>query len=213
MTRVWERIIRGLGIFTIAVFIIIALTPAANAVGGRFGVVSGPLKRADAIVVLGAGLMHNGVLSEQSVRRTIAGIALFRRDMAPLLVLSGPGGFDGVDPSEAGIRAKLAEAMGIPPGSILTEERAKTTREEAIRIGNTLRARDANRILLVTDSLHMRRAVPVFELSGLQVQPAVSDDYSSSAVSPGDRLWLAMRIVQESAALLYYRIAGYILGV
>src|SRR5215813_6261613 len=99
--RVWERIIRGLGIFTVALFIIIALTPAGNAVGRRFGVASGQLKRADAIVVLGAGVMDNGVLSEQSMRRAITGIALFRRDMAPLLVVSGPGRPDGVNPSEA----------------------------------------------------------------------------------------------------------------
>jgi uncharacterized SAM-binding protein YcdF (DUF218 family) len=210
VTRVWERIIRGLGIVTVAVFIIIALTPAGNVVGRRFGVVSGQLKRADAIVVLGAGVLHNGVLSEQSMRRAIAGIALFRRDMAPRIVLSGPGRTDSINPSEAGVRAKLAVAMGIPPGAILMEETAKTTREEAIHIANTLQARDATRILLVTDSLHMRRAVRVFERSGLHVQPAVSDDYSSSAVSPGDRLWLAMRICQESAALVYYKIAGYI---
>ena len=208
--RVWERIIRCLGIVTVAVFIIVALTPAGNAVGRRFSVASGQLKPADAIVVLGAGVMHNGVLSEQSMRRAIAGIALFRRDMAPLIVLSGPGRPGGVNPSEAGIRAKLAVALGIPPGAILIEETAQTTREEAIHIASTLRARDATRILLVTDSLHMRRAVRVFEHSGLQVQPAVSDDYSSSAVSPGERLWLAMRICQETAALVYYKIAGYI---
>ena len=126
--------------------------------------------------------MHNSVLSEQSMRRTIAGIALFRRDMASLIVLSGPRRLDGVYPSEAGVRAKLAVAMGIPPGSILMEETAKTTREEAIHTASTLQARDATRVLLVTDSIHMRRAVRVFERSGLHVQPAVSDDYSSSAV-------------------------------
>jgi uncharacterized SAM-binding protein YcdF (DUF218 family) len=202
--------VRGLGIVTVAIFIIITLTPAGNAVGHRFGVAPGRLKRADAIVVLGAGLMQNGVLSEQSMRRAISGIALFRRDLAPLLILSGPGRADGADSSEAGVRAKLAEAMGIPPGSILTEETARTTREEAVHIANTLRARGANQILLVTDSLHMRRAVRVFERSALHVQPAVSDDLSDSAVSPGDRLWLAMRICQESAALVYYKIAGYI---
>ena len=202
--------VRGLGIVTVTIFIIIALTPAGNAIGRRFGVAAGQLKRADAIVVLGAGLMQNGVLSEQSMRRATAGIALFRRDLAPLLVLSGPGRADAADSSEAGVRAKLAEAMGIPPRSILTEETARTTREEAVHIANTLRSRGANQVLLVTDSLHMRRAVRVFERSGLQVQPAVSDDYSGSAVSPGDRLWLAMRICQESAALVYYKIAGYI---
>jgi uncharacterized SAM-binding protein YcdF (DUF218 family) len=164
----------------------------------------------DAIVVLGAGILHGGVLSDQSLQRVIAGIALFRRNLAPILVLSGPPRFDPPVLSEAAIRAKLAEAMGIPPGCILMEETANTTREESIHIANTLRARHATRVLLVTDSLHMRRALRVFERTGLEVQPAISADYPASEVSPGGRLWLASRIVLESVAVTYYKLAGYI---
>jgi hypothetical protein len=42
------------------------------------------------------------------------------------------------------------------------------------------------------------------------VLPATSADYTNSADSPGDRLWLMIRILQESTALMYYRAAGYI---
>jgi uncharacterized SAM-binding protein YcdF (DUF218 family) len=100
--------------------------------------------------------------------------------------------------------------MGIPPAAILKEETANTTHEESIHISSTLRGRNAARILLVTESLHMRRASQVFERAGLQVQPAASADYPAIVRSPGDRLWLAMRIAQESIALIYYRLAGYI---
>jgi len=56
----------------------------------------------------------------------------------------------------------------------------------------------------------MRRAKLVFEREGLRVQPAVSTDYPSVLMSPYDRLWLTMRIAQEVAGLIYYRLAGYI---
>src|SRR5262249_50883376 len=158
------------------------------------------LQPADAIIVLGSGVMKNGVLDTESMRRAIAGIQFFKRGLAPILVLSGTGRSGSPEPTEAEVRAKLAETMGIPPDSILKEETAHTTFEEAIHIASVLRPRGAERVLLVTDSLHMRRAVRVFEHAGLNVQPAVSADYPAALSSSQDRLWLAMRIAQESAA-------------
>lgn len=199
--------VRGLGAVAVITFFVISVTPATNVIGHRFAVISAPPEAADAIVVLGAGLAPGGFLTVESMRRLIAGIELFKKGLAPLLVVSGPGS---LAPSEGAVRAKLAGEMGIPPGAILEEETANTTYEESIHIANTLRGRNAGRILLVTDSLHMRRAKQVFERAGLQVQPADSADYPALVTSPADRLWLATRIVRESGALIYYRLAGYI---
>jgi uncharacterized SAM-binding protein YcdF (DUF218 family) len=210
VANVGERIIRGIGVVTVIAFIVITLTPASNAVGQRVGVTSGEIQQADAIVVLGAGVMRMGVLSDESVRRFVTGIELFKRGMAPVLVASGPGRPDAPVPTEAAVRAKLAETMGIPPAAILLVVNVNSTREESIRISRMLRDRNATRVLLVTESLHMRRSKLVFERAGLQVQPAVSDDYPAFLISPGDRLWLTMRIAQEVAGLIYYRLAGYI---
>jgi uncharacterized SAM-binding protein YcdF (DUF218 family) len=202
--------VRGLGAVTVIAFLIVFLTPASNVAGHWLAVTSGPPQQADAIVVLGAGLMPGGVLNEESMRRVIAGIELYKKGMAPLLVVSGSGGLEAPAPSEAAVRVKLAEEMGIPPAAILKEDTANTTHEESIHISRTLRSRNAVRILLVTESLHMNRARQVFERAGLQVQPAVSADYPAIVTSPAERLWLAMRIAQESCALIYYRLAGYI---
>jgi uncharacterized SAM-binding protein YcdF (DUF218 family) len=182
----------------------------SNAIGGRLAVRSDEIQQSEAIVVLGAGLLPQGVLGDESERRVITGIELFKRGMAPLLVLSGPARPDAPAPTEGAIRAKLAESMGILPAAILLEETANTTHEESIHISRALQARNATRILLVTDSLHMRRAKLVFERAGLQVQPAVSADYPAFLASPGDRLWLSIQIVRESGAQTYYRLAGYI---
>jgi len=209
MTRHRERIILGIGLLTMVAFIIFALTPAPNFMGARLAVRS-KLEPAGAIVVLGAGVMHGGLLQEESMRRVIRGIELYKQALAPLIVLSGPARADSPGLSEAEVRAKLAAAVGIPLQSIFKEETANTTQEESAHIADLLRRRHISRILLVTDSLHMRRARMVFERAGLEVLPGISADYTMSAVFPADRLQLTMRVMQETVALIYYRVAGYI---
>ncbi|HLH32454.1 MAG TPA: YdcF family protein [Terriglobia bacterium] len=210
MQGAWERIIRGIGIVTVAGFLIASLTPASNAVARRLAPKAEEIQPADAIVVLGAGVLHGGMLTEQSMRRAVKGIELFKRGFAPTIVFSGPGRVDASIPTEADIRAKLAETMGIPPGSILKESTANTTHEESLHIAATLRGRNASRILLVTESLHLRRSLLVFEHTGLHVQPVASDNYIAASVSAEDRLWLTVRIIQETVGITYYRLAGYI---
>ena len=208
--RFIHRFISVLGVVTFVAFLVITLTPASNAIGRRMAVNSGELQQADAIVVLGAGVMPTGILTDESMRRFVAGVELYKRGMAPVFVVSGPGRAEAPVPTEASLRAKLAETMGIPPAAILLEGEVNSTRDESVRIAQKLRARNATRILLVTESLHMRRAKLVFEREGLRVQPAVSADYPAVLMSPSDRLWLTVRIAQEAAGLIYYRLAGYI---
>ena len=153
--------------------------------------------------------MNAGSLQDESLRRVIAGIDLYKQGLAPLIVLSGGARRDDMQHTEAQQRSILAQTMGIPAEAILKEETSNTTREEAVRISRLLMHRGLIKILLVTESLHLRRAKAVFENAGLEVYPATSDDYSVSAISAKDRLWLASRIIEESAALAYYRLAGY----
>jgi uncharacterized SAM-binding protein YcdF (DUF218 family) len=209
MSRGWERALRNLGISTTVLFLILALTPLSNSLGKSFAPVS-QIQPADAIVVLAAGVMHGGSLEDESLRRAMAGIALHKQGLAPILVLSGKGRPKETQTTEAEQRSRLAQAMGVAPETILKEETANTTREEAVRISRLLMHRGLRRILLVTESLHLRRAKLVFESAGLEVFPAASDDYSIAVTTPSARLWLAVRVVQESAALAYYRVAGYI---
>jgi uncharacterized SAM-binding protein YcdF (DUF218 family) len=210
MRIIWERSIRYLGVLTLGAFLITVMTPLSNAVGRRLAVISDHLQPADAIVVLGSGIWGNETMDTESMRRALAGIQFYKRGLAPILVFSGGGRSPGTETTEAELRAKLAETMGILPDSIVKVETAHTTFQESTHIFSALRPRGAERILLVTDSLHMRRAVRVFEHAGFRVQPAVSVDYPSALSSSQDRLWLAMRIAQESTAIIYYRLAGYI---
>ena len=97
------------------------------------------LQRSDAIVVLGHGVSPDGILTNASAARTGRAIALYRKGLAPLLVLLGPAN-DG-DPTEAAVRADVARQWGVPPVAVLTEATAHTTREEALRVKALLQPR------------------------------------------------------------------------
>lgn len=203
----WDRLCGFLGGVGIVLFFLSAFTPLPNVLTQRLEVPS-HVEPAGAIVVLGAGVSLDGMLSSDSLRRVIQGVLLQRKGLAPLLVLSGPA-FKG-GPTEAEVRAELAKQLGVPSEAILTEAHVWTTREEAIRIKALLESRGVRSILLVTDSQHLVRARVLFERAGLEVFPVAADDVSDLSDSPEGRLKLTRRAFQEIVARVYYRLAGYL---
>lgn len=199
--------LRLLGLVGVLAFVASAFTEVPNILAA----LNNPrprLDHADAIVVLGAGIYPDGVLTSASLRRAVNGIVLYRRGLARLLVFTGPS-WNGRD-AESAVRAELARQLGVSPEVILTEQEARTTREEAVRLRTRLGSRGIRRILLVTDSQHMLRAQGLFERAGFEVLPAPADDFSTAAAEPEERLRLMRRIAQEFVARFYYRLAGYL---
>jgi len=201
------RIGRLVGLAGVALFVTTAFTPLPNLLSRWAGSPAEP-EASDAIVVLGGSVWPDGVLSNSSMRRTLHGIGLYRRGLAPLLVFLGPARAAG--PREAEVRAALARELGIPPEAILTEGDARTTREEALRVKALLSPRGIRRILLVTDPLHMWRARRVFQGAGFEVHAAPVADFPTAEAGPGGRLNLMSRVLEELFARLYYRVAGYL---
>src|SRR5690242_7822461 len=89
MAITWQRTARILGIATFVAFLLCVLTPLPNLLGKYLSVPStvGP---ADAIVVLGAGVLIDDSLTDESMRRFISGVSLFKENRAPMIVLLGP---------------------------------------------------------------------------------------------------------------------------
>jgi uncharacterized SAM-binding protein YcdF (DUF218 family) len=198
------RALRVIGAAAILALLTAAFTPLPNA-GAQWLAVPARLEPADAIVVLAASAYPDGTLSPSSLHRAVHGIALRRRDLAPLLVLSGSPPSPGSD--EAAARRTLARQMGVPPEGLVTVTGPTTTREEAVQIRALLGGRRT--ILLVTSSAHMPRARRAFERVGFTVFPAPADTLSPTAHSPSQRLNLAQQVVQEVVARAYYRAAGF----
>jgi uncharacterized SAM-binding protein YcdF (DUF218 family) len=196
------------GALSLVVFFTLAFTPLV-ARANRWLAVRPMVGPAAAIVVLGGGgVRADGSLTDVSLRRTLHGIDLYQRQLAPLLVLSGPQ-LEAVR-AEGEARTALARRLGVPAQAILTETAARTTREEAVRIAARLRPRGVERILLVADAQGMRRAVAAFRQAGLEPLPAPADDVPSAPSTPMARLAVAQRLVIEVMAVAYYHAAGYL---
>src|SRR5438552_3341364 len=206
LDRTLARVCRCLGAVVILVCLA-TITPLPNHLARALRS-EARLDPADAIVVLGGGVEPDGALSAGSLSRVMQGIRLYKVHLAPLIVFSGPS-FDR-RPAEGEVAARLARELGVPSEQILTEIAGRTTREEAARIARTLERRMIRRILLVTDSEHLTRAVLLFQQSGLEVLPAPVDSVSSATESPEGRLQLLRRLSQELMARLYYRLVGYL---
>jgi uncharacterized SAM-binding protein YcdF (DUF218 family) len=193
------------GALVLALLAVIAYTPVIGAITRRLDTVPAP-GRADAIVVLGAGVSRDGVLSNPSLRRLVGGLVLYRRGLAPRLILMGPA--HQRSPIEAEVRAALARDVGIPPSAIVVEGGGLTTWHEAVLAARRVHEVGGQRVLLVTSAQHMHRARRFFERAGLEVVPAPVIEISPAAQSPGGRLDLARAVVQEALARVYYRAAG-----
>lgn len=156
--------------------------------------------RADAIVVLGGGVIAECVPNLNSMRRAIRGARLFKDERAPLLVITG-GMAGGACPVADGM-GELARELGVPAEHILLERESRSTWENAVMTAPLLRAHDVRRILLVTDRMHMRRAAGVFARQGFVIEPSSVPIYEGHP----DNVSMLEAGLREAAALTYYRL-------
>ena len=203
----WNKVVRILGLITILAVMAVIVTPISNIAGVALSV-EPELIPADAIVVLGSGLTPDGSLGYESQQRFIYGLRLYKRGLAPTVILSGPPRLNTIP--ESTVRAQIAGEFGVPMSAILEMPDIKTTREEAIEAASLLKSKNVQHVLLVTEALHMRRSKLVFEAQGLRVSAAPSDHYPEYAHSAIDRLKLTQNVLMHAAGLIYYRLAGYI---
>ena len=126
---------------------------------------------ADAIVVLGGGWMRDteDVLDNPSISdphtRLGFGRLLYVAGRAPVMLLSGGDG-------EAKRMAARLVLQDVPQAHLLIESRSRDTHENALYSTQILHRAGAHRILLVTSTSHMGRAVASFTKQGVEVIPA-----------------------------------------
>ncbi len=120
---------------------------------------------ADAIVVLGAA-QYAGRPSPVLQARLDHALALFKRDLAPYVVLTGGKG-DGDTQSEAGAGRRYLVKRGVPDSVILFEDEGRTTYTSMDNAAVRLRAVNGREVLLVSDPFHMLRLSLLARLHGL----------------------------------------------
>lgn len=127
-------------------------------------------QKADAIVLLGASVAGTEP-SPVFAARIDHAIELYRQGRAPLLVLTG-----GTAPGDAVSEAQAAQqymlARGIPAGAMQLESQSQTTAQNLRNAKPLLAAAQAQRVLLVSDPLHMRRAVVLARRMQMDAHPS-----------------------------------------
>ena len=155
---------------------------------------------ADAIVVLGAGILGPCVPNYNALRRSVLAAKLWREGRAPIIVFTG-----GAPPpntcSVASVMADVAADLGVPRDRIRLEDRSTNTHENAEFSQPILARLGAHRLLLVTDHMHMRRAEASFGHYGFETGRASVPVFAGSR----DNVWMLRTGLREFAALAYYR--------
>jgi len=177
------------------------------------------LPQADAIVVLG-GATHFYWLERQNVTaydlensRLAAGARAWLAGKAPVVVLSGGGDNGGNEAaSEARIMEHAIQRLGVPQKALLLETKSRNTRDNAYYTARIAQERGFDRILLVTSSLHMPRAVIEFRKAGVNITPVpvpesgTRERWTQRWVPSRRALWRSGRAIKEMGAIVMSRL-------
>jgi len=132
------------------------------------------------------------------------------RNLPVLASGGGSGAEDDETPAYAQVMREALEKEGIPASAIWTEERSRSTHENALFSSEILRQRGISRIVLVTDAYHMVRAEKCFRKQGMEVFPAACGFRTLSGFHPVWLLpsWEAISwnedILHETVGLAWY---------
>ncbi|MFF2482843.1 YdcF family protein [Paenibacillus sp. NPDC058071] len=143
-----------------------------------FGNVSDSVK-ADAAIVLGAAVW-NGEPSPVLKKRIEHAVTLYRQGSAGKIIFTGGRTSEG-EPSEAEASFAYAELLGVPPKDMLIETESTIT-EQNLLYSRKIAARNGlNSYLIVSDPLHMKRAMTMAHRFGMEAysSPAADSAYQS----------------------------------
>ena len=198
--------------FALGVFAVFAARTATNRMAWPDYLMSPLLSRdtpgqADVIVVPGAGLTEACTPNLNGVRRVLLAARLYRAGRAPQMLIAGGHPRTGaLKCTVAGVMAQLAVEIGIPPEAVHTERESRSTHENAEFSAPILRQMGAKRILIVTDRLHMVRAVASYAHYGFAIERASIPVFEGHR----DNVDMLQGGFRELIAIQYYRWKGWI---
>lgn len=173
-----------------------------------------------ALVVLSGGMLLGAdgrpVLATDSLVRAVYAAQLQRRLQPDWVVASGgpTSRAPGAGPIADAMRDFLVQ-LGSPAERILVEGASQTTYENAVFTARLLEAKRIRQVVLVTEPLHMPRALRVFQATGLEVTPAPCcriaqrpPTWDAWLPSPKSALTV-QRVGHEWIGLAWYRWRGY----
>lgn len=173
---------------------------------------------ADAIMVLGGMYSRPEGATRgnwgQAVDRFELGIALYRAEKAPVLLLSAAAKPTDGGPSEGEMLRDFAIERGLPADCVVVTPHAPNTDAEARVVRDLLDRYGWERVLLVTSAFHMPRAMMLFQSHGVDVV-AMPTDFMSGGCTMARPSSMAQCLVPDARGILGVQIAmresmGYI---
>ena len=178
---------------------------------------------ADVVVLLGGGATsfraggHTvGLLTRPSLMRTLEAARVYRTIGHGTIIASGGAVRQGVDLTpEATLMRDILIGAGVPSRDVVEESASRNTREQAVIVGDMLKARGVTTFVLVTSPTHMRRSLAAFRAVGLDPVPSVSLVRSEHLDAPplllptDDSLVESGEAIYDYAARVYYGLKGW----
>nr|WP_247713281.1 YdcF family protein [Qipengyuania polymorpha] len=100
-------------------------------------------------------------------------IALYKEGRVAKLMLTG-GRSDEYSLSEAAAGREYAIARGVAADDILIDENSRTTRQNLLEAQRVMKGEGVETALVVSDPLHLRRAMQMAQSLGLEAQPSAT---------------------------------------
>lgn len=127
-------------------------------------------RHADAAIVLGAAAWGENP-SPVFTERIRHGIWLYQNGYVDTLIFTG-GKSEGAELSESEAARRYALRQGVPTSAILIEEESRTTQGNMYYAAKIVQAHGFQTVLIVSDPLHMKRALLMAKDDGLIAYPS-----------------------------------------
>ena len=164
------------------------------------------LAKADAAVVLGASVWHDKS-SPVFQERINHGIWLYKNAYVQYLIFTGGIGRNS-SVSEASVARDFAVENSVPADIIFTEELSRITLENILYAKNIIRDNGFNTIIIVSDPMHMKRAVTMAKDLGLNV--FASPTPTTRYISPKAKLQFLLYELFYYVSYEIYKYSGVI---
>ncbi len=190
-----------LGYVALAVIVLVHFTPLtqwwARALAGDWTDSPG-----DTLVVLSSEMEADGVLGQTSYLRALYAIRAYRETAFRKIIVTG--GYTGAATRPLGDTIRdFMVAYGVPRDIIVAENRAISTRENALFVKPLLQGVTGKTVLMTSD-FHMFRARRAFENAGLHVVPRPIPDVLKRSRWIVNR-WASMwTLILETGKIGYY---------
>ena len=158
-------------------------------------------RAAEAIVVLGTA-QYDGRPSPVLKARLDHAVALYRRKLAPVIVVTG-GSQPGDRVTEATASANYLLAQGVPDDAVLREVSGSSSWQSLAAVAAFLDDRNIDEVLLVSDPFHSYRIRAIADELGLKGRT------SPTRTSPISGVTEAQYMARETAAVALGRIIGF----